>query len=761
MRGSVALMAFSAESLKGILDRIPHLFCVFTLDFHLIFVNSAYCKYWGKTEEELVGKSWLELIPPESHEAMEKVKNKLLRTDGILTFVCETEEHGKTKHSHRWTQNLIRNLEGEAIAIQAVGHDVTEERKALLKLTESRRLFHTILEDMGEGIVVMDANRNITFCNRKMTQMLKLPEDQIIGHSVLEFTSVPPESITSSFFLDHLDGSLKYQTELFLSDGSSLPVYISGTALRDKDGEFIGIAAIVEDLSDRQKARATVSRRVRLEQLASRISFSLKNSEDDLDSAVDAALGRIGAFTGSDRAYVFSFNKDYTIMTNIHEWCSEGITPQKDNLQDLSTCQFPWWMENLKNRNRIIINDVKNMPKEAYLEKEIIQSQGIKSLLVLPYYLGEELGGFVGLDNCHGSFSWQKGDIALLQLVSQMIGDSFRTRIYRKALEFSEKRYRSIVENQQDFVLRFDPDLKVTFANQAFSRFIHIDTRKLKGMDVTHFCDTCTLLFLREVIPFLKPGEEPAVYEEGFRSSGSVDRKDLEWMVNGIFDDQGDLREIQAVVRDITSRRKAEREREEFLSKLKNSLEKTIGIISHMVEVRDPYTGGHHERVALLARSLAEKLVLPEEEKEYVYYAALIHDMGKINVPSEILSKPGKLEPFEFELVKSHSALAYQVLHKGDLPVPIDEIVLQHHERMDGSGYPDGLKGEEILIGARIIAVADVVEAMCSHRPYRPARGIDLALEEIEQNSGKLYDKKVVDACLCLFREEGFTFQDL
>ncbi len=752
-------MAFSAESLKGILDRIPHLFCLFTLDFQLIFVNAAYCRYWGKTEEELLGNNWLDLIPPDSHPAMEQVRDKLIRSEGSLTFVCETEEPGKTKHSHRWTQTLIRNVEGEAIAVQAVGHDVTEERKTLLKLTESRRLFHTILEDMGEGIVVMDVNGNITFCNRKMSQMLKVPADQIVGHSVLEFTTVPPQSITSSFLLDHLEGTLKYQTELFLPSGGALPVYISGTALRNKEGEFIGVASIVEDLSDRIRAKASVSRRVKLEQLASRISFSLKNSEDDLDSAIDAALARIGSFTGSDRAYLFRFNKDHTTMTNTHEWCAEGINPAKENLQDLPTVKLPWWMENLRNRNRIIINDVENMPEEAHLEKEIIKSQGIRSLVVLPYYLGEELGGFVGLDNCHGSFAWHKGDIALLQLVSQMIGDSLRAKLYRKALEFSEKRYRSIVENQQDFVLRFAPDLKVTFVNSAFSRYIRIDSEKLKGMALTDFCDTCTLLFLREVIPFLKPGEEPSVYEEEFIPSGSRDRKDLEWMVNGIFDDQGKLIEIQAVARDISFRRKAERDREEFLSKLKNSLDKTIGIISHMVEVRDPYTGGHHERVALLARALAEKLGLPEEERECVYYAALIHDMGKINIPSEILSKPGKLEPFEFELVKNHSTLAYQVLHKGDLPLPLDEIVLQHHERMDGSGYPDGLKGEEILPGARIIAVADVVEAMASHRPYRPALGIEAALEEIRYGAVIKYDAEVVEACLKVFSSNNFTFE--
>ena len=750
-------MSFSAESFKGILNRIPYLFCVFTTDFNLLYVNAAYCKYWNRSEEDLLGSSWLELIPPESHNTMERVRDKLLGSEGTLTFVCETNEPGREKHFNRWTHTLIRNIDGEVIAIQAVGHDVTEERKALLKLTESRRLFHTILEDMGEGIAVTDVNGRITFCNRRMAQMLQLTSDQIMGRSVLEFSQMPPESISSSFLLDHLEGSLKYQTNLFLPDGNKFPVYISGTALRDSKGTFLGVAAIVEDLSERMKARTSVSRRVKMEQLASRISLSLKTSGSGLSVAINGALAKIGSFTGSDRVYVFSFNNDQSYMTNTYEWSAREIPPEIDNLQKLSTAHFPWWMDKLRNRNRIIIDDVETLPEEASMEKEILAGQGIKSLVVLPYFVDERLSGFVGMDNCHGRFSWHTGDIALLQLVSQMIGDSLQMENDRITLERSEERYRSIVENQRDFVLRFDPALKVTFANRRFSEFVRLDAEKMKGMELSNFCDNCMLLFLKEVIPFLAAGEEPLTYEDEFTLSGRKQIMVIEWITNGIFSEKGELLEIQAVGRDLTSRRKAEMEREEFLRELKGSLEKTIGIISQMVEVRDPYTGGHQERVARLTRALSEKLEFTEKERDCLYYAALVHDMGKINVPSEILSRPGKLEPFEFELVKNHPRFAYEVLHNGHLPLPLDILILQHHERLDGSGYPQGLKGEEILPGARVLAVADVVEAMCSHRPYRPALGIEIALHEIEDKKGILYDEKVVDACLELFREESFT----
>jgi putative nucleotidyltransferase with HDIG domain len=186
-----------------------------------------------------------------------------------------------------------------------------------------------------------------------------------------------------------------------------------------------------------------------------------------------------------------------------------------------------------------------------------------------------------------------------------------------------------------------------------------------------------------------------------------------------------------------------------------------IESLAFMLEVRDPYTAGHQHRVAELSYAIAEEMGLPEDDKEGIRVAAFIHDIGKIAVPSDVLNKPGKLTDIEFSLLKSHSEVGYQVLQHLTTPYPVAETVLQHHERLNGSGYPNGLKGNQISLSARIIGVADVVEAINSHRPYRPSLGIDKALEEIADNRDILYDADVVDVCLRLFTLKGFKFNEI
>ncbi|MDD4929862.1 MAG: response regulator [Gallionella sp.] len=192
--------------------------------------------------------------------------------------------------------------------------------------------------------------------------------------------------------------------------------------------------------------------------------------------------------------------------------------------------------------------------------------------------------------------------------------------------------------------------------------------------------------------------------------------------------------------------------------KLRTSLLESITALAAIVEMRDPYTAGHQRRVAQLAVAIARELKLPEEQVEGIHLASVVHDVGKIRVPAEILTKPGKLTALEFGLIKEHSQGGFDILKTIDFPWAIAQIVLQHHERLDGSGYPQGLGAEKILLESRIVSVADVVESMTSHRPYRAGLGVDAALAEIGQNKGKLFDPVVVDACFRLFREQNFHF---
>jgi len=201
------------------------------------------------------------------------------------------------------------------------------------------------------------------------------------------------------------------------------------------------------------------------------------------------------------------------------------------------------------------------------------------------------------------------------------------------------------------------------------------------------------------------------------------------------------------------------KELKQSYQKTKRAMDAAIDTMSKIIEAKDPYTAGHQHRVCQLAVPLARELGLSEDKIEGIRIASLIHDIGKIGLPTEILSKPTTLTDIEFNIIKEHSQIGYDILKSIDFPYPVAQIVLQHHERLDGSGYPSNLKGDKILLEAKIIGVADVVEAMSSHRPYRPALGIEKALEEISQNKGILYDSEVVDTCIRLFKEKGFKFE--
>ncbi|HHU70387.1 MAG TPA: HD domain-containing protein [Thermoanaerobacterales bacterium] len=222
-------------------------------------------------------------------------------------------------------------------------------------------------------------------------------------------------------------------------------------------------------------------------------------------------------------------------------------------------------------------------------------------------------------------------------------------------------------------------------------------------------------------------------------------------------DNNGAITHAIMVGHNITKRKIVEQELNKSYQKLQKALEGTVHALSTLVEMRDPYTAGHQKRVAMIAQAIAREIGLPEDHVQSIWVASLIHDVGKIRVPSDILSKPGRISKAEFELIKEHPKTGYEILSKIEFPWSVADIVLQHHERMDGSGYPQGLKGDDILLASRIVGVADVVEAMTYHRPYREALGLNAALDEIKKNKGILYDPEVADACIRIFLEKGFV----
>ncbi|MFH1079387.1 MAG: HD domain-containing phosphohydrolase [Pseudomonadota bacterium] len=326
-------------------------------------------------------------------------------------------------------------------------------------------------------------------------------------------------------------------------------------------------------------------------------------------------------------------------------------------------------------------------------------------------------------------------------------------------LRRSEKKYRGILEDMDDAYYELDLSGNLVFFNEALVEKTGYSRGELMGMNYRQYISPEKYKSVSRVFSEIyRTGQPERLFDyEVIMKDGQT--RNYESWANLIFDNHKQPIGFRGMARDITARKQAEQKLKHTLESLRKAISTTVQVMVSAVETRDPYTSGHQLRSADLARAIGSEMGLPPDKIEGIRMAGSIHDIGKLSIPAEILSKPTKLSEIEFSLIKEHARTGDEILKAVVSPWPLAEIVPQHHERMDGSGYPQKLKGEEILMEARILSVADVVEAMASHRPYRPGLGIDAALAEIEKNRGTIYDKTVADACLRLFREKGFILE--
>ncbi|MHB8788896.1 MAG: CBS domain-containing protein [Desulfobulbaceae bacterium] len=358
-----------------------------------------------------------------------------------------------------------------------------------------------------------------------------------------------------------------------------------------------------------------------------------------------------------------------------------------------------------------------------------------------------------------------------IQALNEIIREKdFVIRDTAKDLAMKTAYLDSLFQSSMEYgIIVVDLAHRISYFNPGAEQIFALRAREVQGSDVQslHGHDQRLVGRVNEVLELIGSGE---------RCSFVIERRLAERCqyvnasASGIIDRQKNLIGYFLMINDITESKQAqdslrsahaelEKRVEERTRELARAVRGTIEAIALTVEMRDPYTSGHQKRVADLSAAIAVQMGFSKDRVEGVYMAGLLHDIGKIRVPSGILCHPGRLSDAEFAIIKPHPEIGYNILKEIEFPWPLAEIVLQHHERLDGSGYPKGLRGDQIHIKARILAVADVVEALSSHRPYRPALGVDYALAVIAEQRGLLFDPEAVDACLAIFRESGYSLQ--
>ncbi|MCG6931839.1 MAG: HD domain-containing protein [Desulfofustis sp.] len=358
-----------------------------------------------------------------------------------------------------------------------------------------------------------------------------------------------------------------------------------------------------------------------------------------------------------------------------------------------------------------------------------------------------------------GSVSEKPSYGDLVRRIEQLERETSALRKTKEQYVRTSSILKATLESTADCIVVVDFNGRIINYNSRFQALCDLSKERMRSLDdnqiLMHFMNLVSgpEEFIRKIGQIYKsPGDEVHDHVE-FKDGRIFKRVSLPQIIND--------RIVGRVwnFSDITEIKRSEEELQETLKTLRRALGGTIQAIALTVEKKDPYTAGHQQRVSDLARAIATEMRLPRKTVDGIRLAASIHDIGKNSVPADILSKPGKLTDHEFGIIKTHPEVGFEILRGIKFPWPIAKTILQHHERLDGSGYPNGLKGSDILIEARIIAVADVVEAISSHRPYRPALGMNVAMHEISKGRGIIYDAEAVDTCIRLVTQKKYQFR--
>jgi len=619
---------------------------------------------------------------------------------------------------------------------------------------ESTEGYRFLVDHSKEIILVLNKRGKIIFANKSTLTNFGYSKEELIGKSITHFLARGSIKKALYALAQEFLGRPQRELEVQATTRSGEIRYLSvaeGSAPIYENGKLIGVMISASDITERKQAEEILKKRSAQLELIHHIQSEIPMNTD-IETILIRTAESIGKSFGYYKISVNLYDREKNEIEYLTGWNKTGLSLPRGHRQKLG--QGLIGKAGLS-KQTIVANDVSKEPD--YIPYHLTET---KAELIIPLLVQDKLVGVLDLQATRVN-AFSKEDVAILGSVANYIAYIIDWRQREEALRESEEKFRSMSDSAQDAILMMDHQGNISYWNKAAEKILGYSAQETLGKELHTFLAPkhYQAAFKEAFSRFKKIGQGPAVGKtlelEAERKDGTEIPIELSISATKL---KGEWNAI-GILRDITERKHGEKELLQTSEKLRQALGSIINVVGATVELKDPYTAGHQKRVADLARSIATEMALSKDQIEGIRIAGIIHDIGKISVPAEILSRPGRLSENEFCLIKNHAQVGYEILKDIEFQWPIAQIVYQHHEKMDGSGYPQGLKGEDIILEARILAVADAVEAMASHRPYRPALGIDKALEEISQKKGILYDPDVVHVCVKLFSENKFKFE--
>lgn len=689
-----ALRANEQRSLE-ILEDIEEGYFEIDLAGNLVFVNEPLCKISGYSKDRLLGMNNREYTDSATAKKMYELFSEIYRT-GRPVKVKDFQIIRKdgTRLTLEISASLIRDIEGRPTGFRGIALDVTERKKTEEELKETEKRYRALFEESLDAIVITDREGRFVDANKAALDLLGVSREETAKTNFKEFYTDPKDGKRFKKEIEANGSVQDFEVNLRRKDGTVMTCLLFVTAKRENGGGIVGYQGMIRDVT---KARATEE--------------ALRQSEEKYRQLLNHAPAGIYEVDFLSRTFV-SVNDVMCEYTGYTRRELLSLSPF-DILTEDSKVLF------MKRMMKVLSGE--KVPETVEFK---IKGKNGREFWVL-------LNTKLVYENGH-----PKGATAVVHDITER-------RLAEEAVRRSEEKYRLLVDNANDGVF-IAQNGRIKFPNPKMMHMLGYSADELadiKYIDLVHPDDRAIIYQAKE--KRAANDETATVYsvrvtnKMGTQIWAQISSVPIFW----------DERPATLnFVRDITYQRIAEDELRQTVDKLRKVTGATVQAMAQTVEVRDPYTAGHQKGVSNLARGIATEMALPPGMIEGIGMAGNIHDIGKISVPAEILSKPGALTEIQFALIKEHPKTGYEILKGIDFPWDIARIVLQHHERIDGSGYPQGLCDDDILLEARILAVADVVEAMSSHRPYRPALGLEKALEEIFSKKGILYDPRVADA---------------
>jgi len=712
---ALELLIQSEEKYRNILESIQESYFEVDLAGNFTFVNDNVCQSLGYPREEILGVNYRRYTVPEDAQKVYQAFHEVFKT-------------GKPNNGFSWRivakNGAMRYIEGsislikdsfeKPVGFRGIARDITEQKEMEEKLREEEQKIRALTEQSSDIILLIDKKGEIIYENKAVAKLLGYSPKERIGARLLE--NIHP---------DDLEKNVATVRKLFDSPGQ--PPVRAELRIRDKNGRWRVFEEVASGLTKGNVVEALI---INLRDITERkrAEEALVKSEERYRNLVENA--NIG---------IYEINYDTGHLTNVNDRVCKYTGYSREEILSMP------FLELFTPESRMAL-----MGRFAKLQA------GEKLPPTAEYCVKTKSGQIIWI-SIHADYIYENGRLKRSRGILQNITER---KLAEEAMRASEKKYRDIFENAIEGIYQVTPEGKFITANAAFARMAGYDSPEEL---IDHIQNIQTQLYVHpeDRIRFLDQIREKGLvnnFETEFkRKDGSAFWVSIN--ARAVKDERGNITYHEGFIEDITARKKAEEGLNKILDNLRKAIGTTIHVLVSVLESRDPYTAGHQSRSADLACAIAREIGLPEDRIEGIRMASVIHDIGKLSIPAEILTKPAKLTDLEYALIKEHARSGYDMLKDVESPWPLAEIVYQHHERFDGSGYPRHLQGDEILLEARILGVADVVEAMASHRPYRPSLGVEAALEEIEKNRGILYDPKVADACLRLFREKNYKFE--